>query len=268
MHRGERLIEREEPFASEQVLDSLRASGVDVRLQTAVPRVSRAPTPCCSSSTTARSSRRTSCSPRSAGRPARAASGSTSLGLAEERPARGRRRPARAWPRLAVRRRRRQRPGAADAHGQVPGPPRRGLDRGPRRAPALGRRALPARDLHRPSGRRGRPHARRRARRRGCTSAHVEVETGGNAGGSFIGRGAPGTARMIVDEERRVARRLHRDGCRDRRVAARGDDRDRRGDPARRPLARGAVPSRPAASSGCACSRRTGYEGHAAERRR
>jgi dihydrolipoamide dehydrogenase len=33
---------------------------------------------------------------------------------------------------------------------------------------------------------------------------HVDVETGGNAGGSFIGRGAPGTARMIVDEDRRI----------------------------------------------------------------
>ena len=32
----------------------------------------------------------------------------------------------------------------------------------------------------------------------------VDVETGGNAGGSFIGRGAPGTARIVVDEERRV----------------------------------------------------------------
>jgi dihydrolipoamide dehydrogenase len=32
----------------------------------------------------------------------------------------------------------------------------------------------------------------------------VEVETGGNAGGSFVGRGAPGTARLVVDEERRI----------------------------------------------------------------
>jgi dihydrolipoamide dehydrogenase len=32
----------------------------------------------------------------------------------------------------------------------------------------------------------------------------VEVGTSGNAGGSFLGRGAPGTARMIVDEGRRV----------------------------------------------------------------
>ena len=32
----------------------------------------------------------------------------------------------------------------------------------------------------------------------------VDVETSGNAGGSFIGRNAPGTARLVVDEDRRV----------------------------------------------------------------
>ena len=32
----------------------------------------------------------------------------------------------------------------------------------------------------------------------------VEVDTGGNAGGSFIGRGAAGTARLVVDERRGV----------------------------------------------------------------
>ncbi len=32
----------------------------------------------------------------------------------------------------------------------------------------------------------------------------VEVETSGNAGGSFVGKGAPGTARIVVDEDRRV----------------------------------------------------------------
>src|SRR4029450_5254 len=30
------------------------------------------------------------------------------------------------------------------------------------------------------------------------------VSTQGNAGGSFIGKGAPGTARIVVDERRRV----------------------------------------------------------------
>jgi len=32
----------------------------------------------------------------------------------------------------------------------------------------------------------------------------VDVETSGNAGGSFVGRNAPGTARLVVDEKRRV----------------------------------------------------------------
>ena len=33
---------------------------------------------------------------------------------------------------------------------------------------------------------------------------HVDVDTGGNAGGSFVGRGASGTSRLVVDERRRV----------------------------------------------------------------
>ena len=32
----------------------------------------------------------------------------------------------------------------------------------------------------------------------------VDVETGGNAGGSFVGKGAAGTSRLVVDEDRRV----------------------------------------------------------------
>ena len=41
VHRGDRLIEREERFASEQVLAALREGGVDVRLGTSVTSVSR-----------------------------------------------------------------------------------------------------------------------------------------------------------------------------------------------------------------------------------
>ena len=129
-------------------------------------------------------------------------------------------------------------------------------------APALGRRALAAGDLHRSAGRRGRAHARRRAARPGSACAHVDVETGGNAGGSFIGRGAPGTvaARRRRGPARRRRRHDHR--RRGRRGAARGDDRRRRarsrstisGTPCRR--------SRRAASSGCGCSRPTGCEAY------
>ena len=38
----------------------------------------------------------------------------------------------------------------------------------------------------------------------GLTVRAVDVETSGNAGGSFVGRGAPGTARLVVDEQRRI----------------------------------------------------------------
>ncbi len=41
VHRGERLIEREEPFAGAQVEEALRERGVDVRLETSVEEVSR-----------------------------------------------------------------------------------------------------------------------------------------------------------------------------------------------------------------------------------
>ena len=33
---------------------------------------------------------------------------------------------------------------------------------------------------------------------------HVDVETSGNAGGSFVGHGARGTSRLVIDEDRRV----------------------------------------------------------------
>lgn len=41
VHRGDRLIEREEPFASDQVATALREAGADVRLETSVAAVSR-----------------------------------------------------------------------------------------------------------------------------------------------------------------------------------------------------------------------------------
>ena len=42
------------------------------------------------------------------------------------------------------------------------------------------------------------------AREAGLRVRHVDVDTSGNAGGSFVGRGAAGTARIVVDEDRRV----------------------------------------------------------------
>ena len=42
------------------------------------------------------------------------------------------------------------------------------------------------------------------AQEAGLRVRHVDVDTGGNAGGSFVGRGAAGTSRIIIDEDRRV----------------------------------------------------------------
>jgi pyruvate/2-oxoglutarate dehydrogenase complex dihydrolipoamide dehydrogenase (E3) component len=47
-------------------------------------------------------------------------------------------------------------------------------------------------------------HTLASAREAGIDARAVDVPTGGNAGGSFVGRGAPGTARIVVDEQRRV----------------------------------------------------------------
>ena len=72
---------------------------------------------------------------------------------------RGRLEPALVQARLALRDRRRERPRAAHAHGQVPGAARRRLDPRPERDARLRRPALSARDLHRPAGGSGGTHA-------------------------------------------------------------------------------------------------------------
>jgi pyruvate/2-oxoglutarate dehydrogenase complex dihydrolipoamide dehydrogenase (E3) component len=47
-------------------------------------------------------------------------------------------------------------------------------------------------------------HTLASAQEAGIDARAVDVPTGGNAGGSFIGKGAPGTARIVVDEQRRI----------------------------------------------------------------
>jgi pyruvate/2-oxoglutarate dehydrogenase complex dihydrolipoamide dehydrogenase (E3) component len=47
-------------------------------------------------------------------------------------------------------------------------------------------------------------HTLASAQEAGIDARAVDVPTGANAGGSFVGRGAPGTARIVVDEDRRV----------------------------------------------------------------
>jgi pyruvate/2-oxoglutarate dehydrogenase complex dihydrolipoamide dehydrogenase (E3) component len=47
-------------------------------------------------------------------------------------------------------------------------------------------------------------HTKDSAEKAGLRVRAVDVETSGNAGGSFYGRGAPGTTRIVVDEDRKV----------------------------------------------------------------
>jgi dihydrolipoamide dehydrogenase len=47
-------------------------------------------------------------------------------------------------------------------------------------------------------------HTLASAQQAGINVRAVDVPTEGNAGGSFVGRGAPGTCRIVVDEDRRV----------------------------------------------------------------
>jgi pyruvate/2-oxoglutarate dehydrogenase complex dihydrolipoamide dehydrogenase (E3) component len=47
-------------------------------------------------------------------------------------------------------------------------------------------------------------HTLASAQEAGIDARAVDVPTGANAGGSFVGKGAPGTARIVVDEQRRI----------------------------------------------------------------
>jgi pyruvate/2-oxoglutarate dehydrogenase complex dihydrolipoamide dehydrogenase (E3) component len=47
-------------------------------------------------------------------------------------------------------------------------------------------------------------HTLASAREAGLDARAVDVDTGGNAGSTFVGHGAPGTSRIVVDEARRV----------------------------------------------------------------
>ena len=88
-------------------------------------------------------------------------------------------------------RRRRERPRAADAHGQVPGARGRGRDPGRRRDGRPGRHDLAARDFTDPQvaavG-----HTLDSAREAGLNVRVVDREISMNAGASFYGRNTPG----------------------------------------------------------------------------
>ena len=152
IERGDRLIPREERFASDDVEQSLRENGVDVRLGT--------------SATAVRAEGGEVTLELDDGGPVRADELLVAIGRklntdghrARQRGPRagqaGRSRRLDARQRLAVCDRRRERPRAPHPHGQVPGTHRRGRDpRLPERLPPHERRrlALAARDLLRPA---------------------------------------------------------------------------------------------------------------------
>ena len=202
IHRGSRLIAREEPFASDQVLASLRELGVDVRLGTAAMRVARAGAFGLEldDGTMVEAEQVLVAVGRKAGTEG---IGLEELGIAADGPLEvgdDLRVPGRDW---------------LYAVGDVNGRAlltHMGKYQGRLAADAiLGRRVELRSDGERSPrviftdpqvGAVGLTLAA--AQEAGIRVRHVDVETSGNAGGSFVGRGAPGTARLVVDEDRRV----------------------------------------------------------------
>ncbi len=202
IHRGDRLIDREEPFASTQVLEALRALGADVRLGTSARRVSRAGPYALAldDGTTVEAEELLV----AVGRvPGTAGIGLEQIGIAPRGPLEVRddlRVPGHDW---------------LYAVGDVNGRAlltHMGKYQGRLVADAILGRTV---SLRSDGGRSPRviftdPQVGAvgltlaAAREAGLRVRYVDVETGGNAGGSFIGRGAPGTARLVVDEDRRV----------------------------------------------------------------
>jgi pyruvate/2-oxoglutarate dehydrogenase complex dihydrolipoamide dehydrogenase (E3) component len=202
VHRGDRLLEREEPFAGQQVLDALRAQGADVRLRTSATRVSRADTTLLEldDGSILEADEVLAAFGRT---PGTREIGLDTLGLAEDGPLEvgdDLRVPGHPWL-YAV----------GDVNGRVQ------LTHMGKYQGRLVADTIAGRDVRLRSDGARSPRviftdpqvAAVGLTLAGATEAgigvrHVDVETGGNAGGSFIGRGAAGTARMVVDEQRRV----------------------------------------------------------------
>jgi dihydrolipoamide dehydrogenase len=202
VHRGERLLEREEPFAGEQVATALRGAGADVRLGTHVARVRRSGTVIVeldgggaveADEVLAALGRRPGTSDIGLGTVGLAAGGFLEVDDSL-------RVPGHDW---------------LYAVGDVNG---RALltHMGKYQARLAADAILGARVALRSDGARSprviftEPqvgavgHTLAGALGAGIRARAVDVETSGNAGGSFVGRGAPGTSRLVVDEERRV----------------------------------------------------------------
>jgi dihydrolipoamide dehydrogenase len=202
IHRGARLIEREEPFASEQVLTSLRAQGVDVRLGVQATRVTRAEGFALSldDGGAIESDELLVALGR---RPGTEGIGLETLGIATDRALEvgdDLRVPGHDWL-YAV----------GDVNGRVQ-LTHMGKYQGRLVADSILGRPVALRS---DGGRSPRviftdPQVAAvgltlgAAVEAGLRVRHVDVETSGNAGGSFIGRGATGTSRLVIDEDRQV----------------------------------------------------------------
>jgi pyruvate/2-oxoglutarate dehydrogenase complex dihydrolipoamide dehydrogenase (E3) component len=202
IHRGSRLIEREEPFASDQVLESLRALGVDVRLGVSATSAER------SGAVTLQLDDGSAIEADellvAVGRkPGTEGIGLEALGIAADGPLRvgdDLRVPGHEW---------------LYAVGDVNGRAlltHMGKYQGRLVADSILGREV---ELRSDGGRSPRviftdPQVGavgmtlEAAQKAGLRVRHVDVDTGGNAGGSFIGHGAAGTSRIVVDEDRRI----------------------------------------------------------------
>lgn len=203
VHRGDRLIEREEPFASEQVETALRAAGVDVRLEASVASVSR--------NGTVRAEIEGGGVVEadeilvSIGRTPRTADiGLETVGLEPGKHVgvdESLRVPGHEGWLYAV----------GDVNGRAL------LTHMGKYQARLAADAILGKEVRIRSDGGASPRViftdpqvgavgltLAAAEKAGLTVRAVDVETSGNAGGSFVGRGAPGTARIVVDEEKGV----------------------------------------------------------------
>ena len=202
VHRGNGLLEREEPFAGEQVLGALRAVGVGVRLEAHVARVSRGQAVAVElgDGTVVEADEVLAALGRE---PGTADIGLETIGLAGGGPLRvgdDLRVPGHDWL-FAL----------GDVNGRVL------LTHMGKYQGRIAADRILGRDVRLRSDGVRSPrviftdpqvgavgYTLAGARAAGLQVRHVDVDTGGNAGGSFVGRGAVGTSRIVVDEARRV----------------------------------------------------------------
>ena len=202
VHRSDRLIEREEQFASAQVLESLEEGGVDVRLQRSAVRVSRSDHVVIEldDGSTVEADEVLVAFGRV---PGVAGIGLESIGLGDDGPLRVTddfRVPGHDW---------------LFAVGDVNG--RALLTHMGKYQARLAADTILGREVQLRSDGARSPRViftdpqvgavgftLEGAQEAGLRVRHVDVGTSSNAGGSFVGRGAAGTSRIIVDEDRRV----------------------------------------------------------------